>query len=229
MLSYACAVAPPPPPNPFLPGTAGLRAKMGPGFNRMNPVTVQQTTQGLLRYLQQQAPQQLADNGVIIGEQLLLLGCEQLAWYCFSTCRAVQGLRGHTFVPSAIQYSALGHMRHNTLQQKPAQCPALQHLVRCTPAALHLRCARWLLFCLWPRSFNRTAAPTVYQRSSCKPLCNYVLGVMIDGWRGVTRGKHSKVWGVAVLQGTMRATTARRTHTWQQQCSHQQESRCVQT
>eukprot|EP00775_Hariotina_reticulata_P013121 gene13121-13251_t len=48
-------------------GTAGLRAKMGPGFNRMNPVTIQQTTQGLLKYLQQQAPQQLAENGVIIG------------------------------------------------------------------------------------------------------------------------------------------------------------------
>jgi phosphomannomutase len=41
---------------------------MGPGFNRMNPVTIQQTTQGLLRYLQQQAPQQLAENGVIIGK-----------------------------------------------------------------------------------------------------------------------------------------------------------------
>lgn len=50
-------------------GTAGLRAKMGPGFNRMNPVTIQQTTQGLLRYLQKQAPRQLADNGVIIGRQ----------------------------------------------------------------------------------------------------------------------------------------------------------------
>lgn len=49
-------------------GTAGLRAKMGPGFNRMNPVTIQQTTQGLLRYLQQQSPEQLAANGVIIGE-----------------------------------------------------------------------------------------------------------------------------------------------------------------
>lgn len=48
-------------------GTAGLRAKMGPGFNRMNPVTIQQTTQGLLKYLQQQAPQQLLQYGVIIG------------------------------------------------------------------------------------------------------------------------------------------------------------------
>lgn len=41
---------------------------MGPGFNRMNAVTIQQTTQGLVKYLQQQAPQQLAQNGVIIGE-----------------------------------------------------------------------------------------------------------------------------------------------------------------
>ena len=49
-------------------GTAGLRAKMGPGFNRMNPVTIQQTTQGLAKYLQQQAPQQLMQNGVIIGK-----------------------------------------------------------------------------------------------------------------------------------------------------------------
>lgn len=48
-------------------GTAGLRAKMGPGFSRMNPVTVQQATQGLLRYLQSAAPQQLAEHGVIIG------------------------------------------------------------------------------------------------------------------------------------------------------------------
>ncbi|KAF8059165.1 PGM2 [Scenedesmus sp. PABB004] len=48
-------------------GTAGLRAKMGPGFNRMNAVTVQQTTQGLLRYLQAQAPDALAQGGVIIG------------------------------------------------------------------------------------------------------------------------------------------------------------------
>jgi hypothetical protein len=33
----------------------------------MNPVTIQQTTQGLLKYLQQQAPQQLLQHGVIIG------------------------------------------------------------------------------------------------------------------------------------------------------------------
>jgi phosphomannomutase len=35
-------------------GTAGLRALDGPGWNRMNVITVKQTTQGLVRYLQQQ-------------------------------------------------------------------------------------------------------------------------------------------------------------------------------
>lgn len=40
---------------------------MGPGYSRMNAVTIQQTSQGLLAYLQAQAPQQLADHGVIIG------------------------------------------------------------------------------------------------------------------------------------------------------------------
>ena len=35
-------------------GTAGLRAAMGPGSARMNDVTVRQTTQGLIRYVQAQ-------------------------------------------------------------------------------------------------------------------------------------------------------------------------------
>ena len=35
-------------------GTAGLRAAMGPGTSRMNDLTIVQTTQGLLRYLQAQ-------------------------------------------------------------------------------------------------------------------------------------------------------------------------------
>jgi len=48
-------------------GTAGLRGLMGPGYNRMNHVTVQQTTQGLCRYLQQQAPEKLKGNGIVIG------------------------------------------------------------------------------------------------------------------------------------------------------------------
>lgn len=59
---------------------------MGPGFNRMNPVTIQQTTQGLLRYLQQQAPQQLADNGVIIGER----GREGIAQHSTACCLGTQ-------------------------------------------------------------------------------------------------------------------------------------------
>lgn len=49
-------------------GTAGLRGRMGPGFNRMNAVTVQQTTQGLLKYLQRQEGQRLGERGVVIGE-----------------------------------------------------------------------------------------------------------------------------------------------------------------
>eukprot|EP00191_Tetraselmis_sp_GSL018_P023856 CAMPEP_0177626712 /NCGR_PEP_ID=MMETSP0419_2-20121207/30803_1 /TAXON_ID=582737 /ORGANISM="Tetraselmis sp., Strain GSL018" /LENGTH=643 /DNA_ID=CAMNT_0019127791 /DNA_START=33 /DNA_END=1965 /DNA_ORIENTATION=+ len=48
-------------------GTAGLRGLMGPGFNRMNAVTVQQTTQGLCRYLQRVAPDALNRGGVVIG------------------------------------------------------------------------------------------------------------------------------------------------------------------
>jgi hypothetical protein len=48
-------------------GTAGLRGLMGPGYNRMNAVTVQQTTQGLLRYLRQQQPERLARGGIAVG------------------------------------------------------------------------------------------------------------------------------------------------------------------
>lgn len=40
---------------------------MGAGTNRMNAVTVQQTTQGLLRYLQQHESGALATGGVAIG------------------------------------------------------------------------------------------------------------------------------------------------------------------
>jgi hypothetical protein len=32
-------------------GTAGLRAEMGPGYSRMNDLTIIQTTQGLCSYL----------------------------------------------------------------------------------------------------------------------------------------------------------------------------------
>lgn len=48
-------------------GTAGLRGIMGFGFNRMNQVVVQQTTQGFCQYLQKQAGPKLATQGVAIG------------------------------------------------------------------------------------------------------------------------------------------------------------------
>lgn len=48
-------------------GTAGLRGLMGPGYNRMNPVTVQQTSQGLCRYLEQQSGEHLRTQGVVVG------------------------------------------------------------------------------------------------------------------------------------------------------------------
>ena len=48
-------------------GTAGLRGKMGPGFSRMNAVTVQQSTQGLCRYLEEASPDLLRSGGVLIG------------------------------------------------------------------------------------------------------------------------------------------------------------------
>lgn len=40
---------------------------MGPGYNRMNRVTVQQTTQGLIKYLQGASPKKLRDGGIVIG------------------------------------------------------------------------------------------------------------------------------------------------------------------
>ncbi|QLQ81802.1 hypothetical protein HG537_0G00560 [Torulaspora globosa] len=40
-------------------GTAGLRAKMGAGFNRMNALVVIQTTQGLAKYVKEKCPEKL--------------------------------------------------------------------------------------------------------------------------------------------------------------------------
>ncbi len=37
-------------------GTAGLRAAMGAGYNRMNELVVLQTSQGLARYLEKTVP-----------------------------------------------------------------------------------------------------------------------------------------------------------------------------
>ncbi|GAX75901.1 hypothetical protein CEUSTIGMA_g3344.t1 [Chlamydomonas eustigma] len=48
-------------------GTAGLRGKMGPGYNRMNTLVVMQTAQGLFRYLQQEVPELLSIGGIVVG------------------------------------------------------------------------------------------------------------------------------------------------------------------
>lgn len=53
-------------------GTAGLRGLMGFGFNRMNEVVVQQTTQGFCSYLQAHARAKLDSRGVAIGEHASL-------------------------------------------------------------------------------------------------------------------------------------------------------------
>lgn len=47
-------------------GTAGLRAKMGPGYSQMNDLTIIQTSQGLLKYSSQQFSN-LNEMGIIIG------------------------------------------------------------------------------------------------------------------------------------------------------------------
>ncbi|XP_073253701.1 phosphopentomutase-like [Porites lutea] len=47
-------------------GTAGLRSKMGAGFNRINDLTIIQATQGLCRYLEKLFPD-LQERGVVVG------------------------------------------------------------------------------------------------------------------------------------------------------------------
>ncbi|KAL4452333.1 hypothetical protein ABPG75_007995 [Micractinium tetrahymenae] len=90
-------------------GTAGLRGLMGAGSNRMNTVTVQQTTQGLLHYLQQHEPRRLAEGGVAIGYDGRHHSREfaQVA----AACCAAQGVRARLFselvptpfVPAAVE------------------------------------------------------------------------------------------------------------------------------
>jgi phosphomannomutase len=49
-------------------GTAGLRARLGPGYNQMNVVTIAQAAQGFVAYLQEQFDSAtLAERGVIVG------------------------------------------------------------------------------------------------------------------------------------------------------------------
>ncbi|CAH8480471.1 unnamed protein product [Heterobilharzia americana] len=47
-------------------GTAGLRAKMGPGYSQMNDLTIIQTTQGLLKYASIVFPN-LKSDGITVG------------------------------------------------------------------------------------------------------------------------------------------------------------------
>ena len=49
-------------------GTAGLRAEMGAGYNRINDLTVIQTTQGLAVYLIETfGNEQVVERGVVVG------------------------------------------------------------------------------------------------------------------------------------------------------------------
>ena len=49
-------------------GTAGLRATMGAGYNRINDLTVIQTTQGLAVYLVETfGKEQIVERGVVVG------------------------------------------------------------------------------------------------------------------------------------------------------------------
>ena len=48
-------------------GTAGLRARMGAGFSRLNSLTIIQTSQGLAQYLLEEERVSAAMAGVVIG------------------------------------------------------------------------------------------------------------------------------------------------------------------
>ena len=48
-------------------GTAGLRARMGAGFSRLNSLTIIQTSQGLAQYLLEQGGASVVTAGVVIG------------------------------------------------------------------------------------------------------------------------------------------------------------------
>lgn len=48
-------------------GTAGLRARMGAGFSRLNSLTIIQTSQGLAQYLLEEEGASAATAGVVIG------------------------------------------------------------------------------------------------------------------------------------------------------------------
>lgn len=47
-------------------GTAGLRGRMGPGYNQMNDLVIIQTSQGLAKYLQNTVLN-VAEKGIVLG------------------------------------------------------------------------------------------------------------------------------------------------------------------
>ncbi len=104
-------------------GTAGLRGRMGPGFNQMNSITVQQTTQGLVRYLQREIPERLQSGGVVIGAAAL--SGPPRVWPTTATAAmdpsAQSAARPHTVLSSSPPAQAL--TGGTTAQSLPAWPP----------------------------------------------------------------------------------------------------------
>lgn len=48
-------------------GTAGLRSRMGAGYSMMNDLTIIQTAQGFLKYLQGYFGEKLNQQGIVVG------------------------------------------------------------------------------------------------------------------------------------------------------------------
>lgn len=97
---------------------------MGPGFHAMNVVVVQQTTQGLCRYLQQVAPAQLAQGGVVIGawvQPLVSMLALALSW-SVSARQVVNGLfASHLCSAHYNIFPVLGSTDVNQMQPAAAQ------------------------------------------------------------------------------------------------------------
>ena len=82
-------------------GTAGLRGPMGPGYNRMNHVTVYQCTQGIVAYLEQTCDAAaLKEKGVVIGYDHRKNACgvdsEMMARAAAAACHA-KGIKTYFF------------------------------------------------------------------------------------------------------------------------------------
>lgn len=95
-------------------GTAGLRGRMGGGYNRMNDLVIIQTTQGLLRYLISQLTEDAKSRGVVIGydhRRLGSLSSHRFAKYAASVCMhagfrvfMLENFVATPFVPYAVTF-----------------------------------------------------------------------------------------------------------------------------